>query len=287
MYILKAQSDTAAQGLVSDIGIESNKPVFFYGSLAASYTTSANWQGQDSKVVSYMSNIVFKQGSLSPGRSHSHMLLADLGLCKFIDSTWVKSVDLLQINFLWGSETPRMRHSYSLLLNTQFLPTISSHYDAESGRIEERRHGGIFRPFNLEVGYGAVLTFWNASNINFAFATLKLSGYPRDMIATAFQDATLVTTPTKKYYGSYGIGILTAINKPFGKQVQWINNSRVFCNGFDKDHVNFAFNNMVIVKMWKFIQLRLDTRLAYNPMLNYDLQFRQEVLLGLFYERSK
>jgi hypothetical protein len=44
---------------------------------------------------------------------------------------------------------------------------------------------------------------------------------------------------------------------------------------------------MVIVKLWKYIQLRFDTRLAYNPMLNYDLQFRQEALVGFFYERNK
>lgn len=44
---------------------------------------------------------------------------------------------------------------------------------------------------------------------------------------------------------------------------------------------------MVIVKLWKYLQLRLDTRLAYNPLFTYDMQFRQEVLLGFFYEHRK
>jgi hypothetical protein len=89
------------------------------------------------------------------------------------------------------------------------------------------------------------------------------------------------------YYASYGFGLVTAINKPFGKHVQWLNNSRAFCNGFDKDHVSFDVANMLIVKLWKYIQFRFDTRLAYNPLLNYDLQFRQEALVGFFYERIR
>lgn len=68
---------------------------------------------------------------------------------------------------------------------------------------------------------------------------------------------------------------------------RWVNNSRFFGNGLDQDHVNFQFSNMVIVKLWKYLQLRLDTRLAYNPMLNYKMQFRQEALIGFFYERNK
>lgn len=86
---------------------------------------------------------------------------------------------------------------------------------------------------------------------------------------------------------NYGFSVATAINKNFGDHVQWINNTRIFGNGLDRDHVNLQFSNMVIVKLWKYLQLRFDTRLAYNPMLNYKMQFRQEALIGFFYERNK
>lgn len=43
---------------------------------------------------------------------------------------------------------------------------------------------------------------------------------------------------------------------------------------------------MLIVKLWKYILFRFDTRMAYNAMLNYQVQFRQEALIGFLYERN-
>ncbi len=153
--------------------------------------------------------------------------------------------------------------------------------------MKEEKIGGFMNPFNLEFGYGAVVTFWGASNINFAFATLKLSGQLKENTAAPFNDATFLETERMNYYMHYGLGVITAINKPIGKHLLWLNNSRMFLNGIDKDHVNFDLNNMLVVKVWKYFQIRIDTRWAYNPLLNYKLQFRQEVLLGFFYERNK
>lgn len=264
-----------------------NSLTTLYTSLSTSYSTSTNWGGQDLRNFSFVGNAQYRHGAIGAGRSHAHQLLADLGYLKFVDSIWVKSVDRLQVQLLWSHEAARMRHSYSVLLNTQFLPTTTWQYDPELGRSKAVPQGGLLRPFSLEAGYGAVLSFWGGSSLNLAFATLKLSGYPAEMVAPAFREATLVQARTMNYYASYGFGLVAAINRPLGKRVQWINNSRAFCNGFDKDHVSFELTNMLIVKLWKYIQFRFDTRLAYNPLLNYDLQFRQEALVGFFYERNK
>ena len=198
----------------------------------------------------------------------------------------MKSVDRVQLNFLRAERGRRFDHSYSILLNTQFLPNATWSYDPVLERNTATNVGGFMRPFTLEAGYGAVLRFWNSSSINFAFATLKLSGYPKEITAPQFADATLLQSRAMNYYMNYGLGVITAINKPIGQRLQWINNSRAFCNGFDKDHVNFDLSNMLIVKLWKYIQFRFDTRLAYNPLLNYRMQFRQEALIGFFYERN-
>jgi len=275
------------QGPDPTTATRSHNNSFLYTSLASSYSTSTNWQGQDLRNFSFVGNVQYRHGAIGVGKSHTHQLLADLGYLKYLDSIWVKSVDRLQLNFLWASEAPRLRHSYSILFNTQFLSQSMWSFDAELGQSVERHVGGIMRPFSLEAGYGAVFSFWGTSNINFTFATLKLSGYPTEITATQFRDATMISAPTMNYFASYGFGITTAINKPIGKHVQWINNTRFFGNGLDRDHLQFDFANMLIVKLWKYVQLRFDTRLAYNPILNYDLQFRQEALVGFFYERNK
>lgn len=257
-----------------------------YTSLSSSYSTSSNWQGQDLRNFSFLGNVLYKHNVQDSTRSHAHQVLADLGYLKFVDSLWVKSVDRLQVNLLWASQNKRFDHSYSILLNTQFLANTTWTFDVEQQRTTRTSVGGFMRPFSLEAGYGAVLRFWNTSSINFAFATLKLSGYPKELTAPQFSDATLMQSQAMNYYMSYGLDVITAINKPIGQRLQWINNSRAFCNGFDKDHVNFEASNMLIVKLWKYIQFRFDTRVAYNPMLNYQVQFRQEALIGFFYERN-
>ena len=283
-------SDTLAQSAGVYHAIKDQSSAFnssLYTALSSSYTTSTNWQGRDLRNFSFVGNLQYRHGALVGDNKHAHVVLADVGFQKFVDSIWVKSVDRLQVNLLWSTQGARIKHSYSVLLNTQFLPSSTWKYDAELGRTTERRVGGLMRPFTLEAGYGAVITFWNTSNINFAFATLKLSGYPKESVAPIFRDATFIAAPSMNYYASYGFGMVTAINKPIGKHLLWINNSKAFCNGFDKDHASFDFSNMLIVKLWKYIQFRFDTRLAYNPVLNYDIQFRQEALVGFFYERGK
>ncbi|MBL7953356.1 MAG: hypothetical protein JNM62_16740 [Flavobacteriales bacterium] len=257
-----------------------------YTALSTSYSTSTNWQGQDLRNFSFLGNVLYKHNTQDSTRSHAHQVLADLGYLKFVDSLWIKGVDRFQVNLLWATKARRFDHSYSLLLSTQFLPNTSWSYDPELQRTTRTSVGGLFRPFTLEAGYGAVLRFWNTSSINFAFATLKLSGYPKELTAPQFSDATLLQSRAMNYYMSYGLGLITAINKPIGQRLQWINNSRAFCNGFDKDHANFDISNMLIVKLWKYIQFRFDTRVAYNPRLNYQVQFRQEALIGFFYERN-
>jgi len=256
-----------------------------YTSLSSSYSTSSNWQGQDQRNFSFLGNVLYKHSAQDSTHSHAHQVLADLGYLKFVDSLWVKSVDRFQVNLLWAAHARRFEHAYSILLNTQFLPNTTWRYDLELQRSSSTSVGGFLRPFTLEAGYGAVLRFWNTSSINFAFATLKLSGYPKEITAPQFQDATLIQSHAMNYYMSYGLGLITAINKPIGQRLQWLNNSRAFCNGFDKDHANFEISNMLIVKLWKYIQFRFDTRLAYNPLLNYQVQFRQEALVGVFYEQ--
>lgn len=259
---------------------------YLYSALSASYATSSNWQGQNLRNFAFVGNVLYKHAAFDSTRSHAHQVIADLGYLKFVDSVWVKSVDKLQVNLLWAANGKRFNHSYSLLLNTQFLPNTTWVTEPETDRTRAKQVGGFLRPFGLEVGYGAVFNFWQGSSINFAFATLKVAGFPKDLTADPFEKATLMQTTKMNYYISYGFGLITAINKPIGTRLQWINNTRVFGNGLDKDHVNFDFGNMLIVKLWKYIQFRFDTRLAYNPMLNYNIQFRQEALVGFFYERN-
>lgn len=287
--VLCAAADLAHNEVSTDTAIV--PPAFIttslYGSLSTSYATSSNWNGQDLRNFALQGNVLYSQSLFAASHGHTHLFMADLGYLKFVDSTWEKSLDRLQVNLLWSQTGKRFNSSYSVAFGTQFLPANMPEYDFAQDKIVNRAVGGFLNPFNLQLGYGGVFSFWGKSNINFAFATLQFSSSPREMTASSFTDANVFEGNKAYYFLNYGFSIATAINKNFGEHVQWINNSRFFGNGLDRDHVNLQFSNMVIVKLWKYLQLRFDTRLAYNPLLNYKIQFRQEALIGFFYERNK
>lgn len=258
-----------------------------YGALSASYANSDNWNGHDLRNFALQGNLLYTHNRLVGSHSHSHQLMADLGYLKFVDSTWEKSIDNLQVNLLWNNSGRRFNTSYAVAFGTQFLPANFPDYDVEQDKLVNRAVGGFLNPFNLQFGYGGVYSFWGRSNINFAFATVQLSSSPKEFTAPASVKANMMEGGRAYYFLNYGFSIATAINKSFGEHVQWVHNSRFFGNGLDRDHVNLQCSNMVIVKLWKYLQLRFDTRLAYNPLLNYKMQFRQEALIGFFYERNK
>ncbi len=258
-----------------------------YSSLSASYATSSNWNGQDLRNFALVGNVLYSHNLFTATHSHSHQFMADLGYLKYLDSTWEKSLDRLQVNLLWNNTGRKFNSSYTVAFGTQFLPASFPEYDVEQDKLINRQVGGFLNPFNLQLGYGGVFTFWGRSNINFAFATVQFNSSPKEMTAPAFTDANVIEGKRAFYFLNYGFCIATAINKNFGERVQWVNNTRIFGNGLDRDHVNLQLSNMVIVKLWKYLQLRFDTRLAYNPLLNYKMQFRQEALIGFFYERNK
>ena len=258
-----------------------------YSSLSTSYATSSNWNGQDLRNFALQGNVLYSHNLFAATHSHSHQLMADLGYLKYVDSTWEKSLDRLQVNLLWNNTGKKFNTSYTVAFGTQFLPASFPEYDMEQDKLVNRAVGGFLNPFNLQLGYGGVFTFWQKSNINFAFATVQFSSSPKETTATTFTDANVIEGKKAFYFLNYGFSIAAAINKNFGERVQWVNNTRFFGNGLDRDHVNLQLSNMVIVKLWKYLQLRFDTRLAYNPLLNYKMQFRQEALIGFFYERNK
>lgn len=258
-----------------------------YSSLSTSYATSSNWNGQDLRNFALQGNVLYSHNRFATMRSHAHQFMADLGYLKYVDSTWEKSLDRLQVNLLWNNTGRKFNSSYTVAFGTQFLPASLPEYDFEQDKIINRSVGGFLNPFNLQLGYGGVFTFWGRSNINFAFATVQFNSSPKEMTALAFTDVNVIEGKKAFYFLNYGFSIAAAINKNFGERVQWVNNTRIFGNGLDRDHVNLQLSNMVIVKLWKYLQLRFDTRLAYNPLLNYKMQFRQEALIGFFCERSK
>ncbi|MFM9984780.1 MAG: hypothetical protein ACKVOK_06070 [Flavobacteriales bacterium] len=255
--------------------------------LSSSYTANANWQGQDFQHYAFAGSLNARHQKMGGQWNHQHMILCDLSYLKFIDSLWIKNTDRLQVNLLWSEEGTRFRHSYTLNFSTQLLPSFQYSYDYERRiNIKERTAWG-FCPATLEAGYGMTRQFWETSNINLAFATVRMSALPRTAAFESVRDEQLVRGNRAYFKMEYGLMLAANIQKKLNDRVVWMNTSRLFCNAFNRDQITIDVQNRITIQLWKFLQLRFETRVAYNPLVNYHFQFSQEVMLGAGFEFVK
>ena len=82
-----------------------------YGSLSASYASSSNWNGQNLRNFALVGNLLYTHSLFAAKHGHLHQVMADLGYQKFVDSTWVKSIDRLQVNLLWNKTSRKFNLS--------------------------------------------------------------------------------------------------------------------------------------------------------------------------------
>lgn len=271
-------------------GLDSSRTAFraflLNASISASYTTSQNWELSDFQNYAIAGSLFFQDDLERTNRRHQHKLLADLSYLKFVDSIWVKGADRLQVNLLWSKSERKWTHSYSAVLYTQFLPQETITFDPGTETVRRTHIGGPLAPAGLELSYGATWYPWSASSIQFSFATAKFTSTPASLLPQTEKPHTASIGNTVLDM-QYGASLLVNINHPLTDRIDWQNTSRFFCNGLDRDHANFEVRNRVAIKLWKCLQLRFDTRVGYDPMVNYDLRFSQEIMLGVFYERRR
>jgi len=256
-------------------------------SLSAAYAVNKTQQGNSFNNITVNGSFFFQHDLQRDSTwRHQHRVVADLSYIKFVDSIWVKGIDRLQANFLWSRNTRKWTQSWSVVFATQWLPDIKYSYDPDRQKMVSRNVGGICVPGSLELGYGATWYPWPGSSLQFAFATAKLLSAPKATLLDPTKEHLVQTTSTV-FDIYYGASLLVNIKHTLSDRVDWINTSRFFANGADRDHVALDFTNRIAVKLFKYVQLRFDTRLGYDPLVSYNMKFSQEVTLGLYYEHHK
>ena len=86
----------------------------------------------------------------------------------------------------------------------------------------------------------------------------------------------------------YGFSGYLTIDESFYKELILLQHqSHLFFNALTAKHIQFDITNRVCIRFFKYLQLRLETSLMYFPDQSLQLQYRQEVLLGIFYEHRK
>lgn len=257
-------------------------------SLSTSYIIQKNWGLQDLNSFLMMNSFDILLKKSSPSFDQTWRFKSDLGFLQVVDSTWNKYIDYWKINWRYNEITSRtLTHVYSFDLSSQWLDTRRYIRKPDDKGVRQWR-GGVFNPATLLIAYNINMNFWEYSNMMVGLTSIQLTTKPRYIGAKEPIVKSFAQTRHSWVLLNYGLSLQAFIySKKIGDNVIWDNTSTAFVNGVSKDQVNFNFQNRITVKFLKYFQFRVDTHIIYDPLYSYQLQFDQEFLIGIFYEKRK
>ncbi len=259
----------------------------FRASLSTSYIIQKNYYQSDVRNFIFLSNADYFRKVSSEKFTKSFHFKTDLGYVKYLDSSWNKYSDSWRLNILFEENaSSKITHSYSLILYSQFLNTYFP--VSEEGKQSEQWRGGFLNPATLNFSYDVSISFWEYSNALLGLSAIRMVTRPCYDGAAEPKEDPVVKTDRSFILASYGLsGQISVYSKKISEAVTWDNTSSFFLNGISKDRVNFDFENKFTFKFLKYLQFRLETHVVYDPVTSYHLQYRQEFLIGVFYEKRK
>ncbi|HEX8516771.1 MAG TPA: DUF3078 domain-containing protein [Bacteroidia bacterium] len=258
--------------------------ITFTNNISASYTHYKNWKYSGYNNYSFLIRSNINLDTVG-NKWESHIRFnGELGYMKFADSTWYKSNDYLDLSVDFVKNTnKRLENIFSFYFNSQFLSNYEMYY-SENGDYMKRWAAGFGNPMNIDLSYGTTFNFWKSCRINLAFVTLRTSTFP-------FLDPPLEENKEDMIYkktlisSQYGIGLNTYIRKSIGNRVRWENYSRAFANAVHREKFDIDFRNRVIVKIFRFMDFIIDSKIRYLPYPPYKFQFRNELMLSFTFEK--
>lgn len=260
------------------------RTITYTNNFSASYVHYKNWKydGYNNYAFLLRSNVNY---DTTGSNWETHIRFnGELGYMKFVDSTWYKNSDYLDFSTeVIKNSNKQFEQVFTLYLNSQFLSSYVSYYN-DSGYYSKRWVSGFGNPMSIDLGYGTSLHFWKTCRINLSFVTLRTNTSPIIDLGTINSGSDMVYKKTL-ITSEYGLGLQTYIRKNLGARVRWENYSRFFGNAINREKFDIDFRNKVIVKIFKYLDFIVDSRIRYMPYRPYKFQFRNELMLSFTLEK--
>jgi hypothetical protein len=247
-------------------------------SLSTSYSDYVNWTSGGHDNFCFQSNADISYYGKRDRFRQQFTFRTALSFMQYVDSLWVKATDYWKLNLRFTDQPDkRFTHSYSLLVASQWLN--SYRYVRRNDNVIKEKRGSFLNPGNAMLAYGVNWRFWKTSSMNFSFATVKIMTKPRYI--PGFQPGEELAKTKEAYiFSEYGMSIQTCISKPLAGNILWENNSTLFANGISRSRVQADFINAVSVRFLKYMVLRIDTHILYEPLYSYKLQLQHGFSIG-------
>ena len=258
--------------------------ITYSNNFSASYVHYKNWKYNGNNNYSFLLRSNINYDSIGTFWETHIRFNGELGYMKFVDSIWYKNTDYLDFSTEIAKNNGKtFSNIFTFYFNSQFLSSYENYYD-DSGVENKRWSGGFGNPMNIDLGYGTTMRFCKTSRINLTFVTLRTSTMPILEFEPSKQQNDIIYKKTL-ITSEYGLGIQTYIRKNIGSKVRWENYSRCFANAINRSKFDIDFRNRVIIKIFKYLDFIIDSRIRYMPYPPYKFQFRNELMLSFTFEK--
>ena len=257
--------------------------ITYVNNFSASYVQYKNWKYGGSNSYSFLAKCNVNYDTTGKNWETHLRFNAELGYMKFVDSTWYKNTDYIDFGADVVKNTgKRFENVFSFYFNSQILPSYEMYYN-DTGYYSRRKTGSFGNPMDIDLGYGTAIHFWKTCRINLTFVTLRTSTTPLFDDATDHENdiiyrKTLISS-------EYGLSLQTYIRKNIGSRVRWENYSRFFGNAINRQKIDIDFRNRVVIKIFKYLDFIIDSKIRYMPYPPYKFQFRNELMLSFTFEK--
>lgn len=274
-----AQDSTASHGVCSF-----KRNITFSNNFSASYVNYKNWKYNGYNNFSFLLRSGWSYDTLGKNREAHVRLTAEVGYMKFTDSIWYKSSDYWDLSSeVLKNSGKRFESVFSFYCSSQFLSVYEDLVN-DSGIVSKQWVSGFGNPMNIDIGYGTSIHFWKNSRVSLTFITLRTSTSPI-MDGTSLNEGEGYVYKGALIRSEYGLGLQTQIRKSFGKRIRWENNSRFFGNAIHRKKLDLDVRNRFIVKIFRYLDFIIDSKIRYVPLVPYKFQFRNELMLSFTFEK--
>lgn len=255
--------------------------------LNLSVLNTSNWQGSGFVSFSYSSDIEFDFIKTTPHSKHIYDLTVELGFTRIMDSIWQKHADHVGSQYIFKTGTKKWSQTATIILSAKMLNSYDYAFNTGSGTTGKSRTGSFFSPSVLEIGYGCGFTFFQHSIVNVSLASARLRVIHDSSSDVSNNSIPVAGLQNSKVYFDYGFSLQYILTIAIIRQMEFNSNGKMFLKDFNRDNIETELSGSCLFKVTKYLRLRADFKIMYAPAVSYKLQFRNEFLIGFFYEMSK
>jgi hypothetical protein len=268
--------------------MQDSSELWLSGSLTAAFAQEDNGNDNHYSTLSFqgLADVMYR-GKTKNKYTFQHIFKSEVSYLHFIDSIWMINSDYFKLLLQWNKASEKKwETSWTLYLSSRWLNRYD--YVYIDGQQQNKWLEGFLNPARIEFSYGWNKSFWKFSSFSGSLASIKINSIPRNGYYQQPDEKNLMVTKHSYIQSEYGLNLQLLINESYFKNlIVWRHQSRVFANAFNKRGVHLDVSNRVAVHFLKFMELRFDTKVFFDPDYNSKLQFRQEVLLGVFYQHQQ